>query len=101
MSKQISERNVLFSDTNRSLQNFTQNKNEKFSVYKSASRRRRGLFDTLRGSQSSNNARITRIQAHPFLASPRGPPRVGPNNPMLQSGSRNSLRNVIKNDVFK
>ena len=78
---------------------YTKDKNESFSANKSAPRRGRGLLDTIRGSQSSQNARITRIQPNPLLAAQRGPPRIGPNNQMLQSGS-NSLRNVIKNDVF-
>ena len=71
--------------------------NENVSENKSASRRGRGLFNSLQGSQSSPNARITRIQANPLQ---RIPPRFGPNTQMLQSGSSNSLRNVIKNDVF-
>ena len=71
------------------------------SEYPSTSRQKRGLFDTIQGSQSSPNGRITRVQSNPYLARPRGPPRVGlPNNQMLQAGSRNALRNVIKNDVF-
>ena len=97
----MADRNVLFLDAKLSPQNYTQNKYGNFSVNKSASRWRRGLFDTLRGSQSSTNARLTRVQAPQFLAAPRGPPRVGLNNQMLLSGSKNSLRNVIKNDVFK
>ena len=71
--------------------------NENFSANKSESRMGRGLFDTLQGSQSSPNARIQRIRANPLQ---RIPPRFGTNNQMLQSGSSNSLRNVIKNDVF-
>ena len=82
------------------LTKYTKDKNESISANKSsAPRRGRGLLDTIRGSQSSQNARITRIRPNPFLAAQRGPPRIGPNNQMLQSGS-NSLRNVIKNDVF-
>ena len=77
----------------------TKVKNQNVSGKKSAPRKGRGLLDTIRGSQSSQNARITRIQPNPYLAAQRGRPRIGLNNQMLQSGS-NSLRNVIKNDVF-
>ena len=66
------------------------------SANKSVSRKGRGLLNAMQGSQSAPNARIQRIQANPLQ---RIPPRFGQNNQMLQSGS-NSLRNVIKNDVF-
>ena len=80
---------IMFSNTSQ---------NENISANRSASRKGRGLFNSLQGSQSSPNARITRIQANPLQ---RIPPRFnGQNNQMLQSGSSNSLRNVIKNDVF-
>ena len=101
MSKPIKGQNASFVKDRMSPKNSTQTKTESFSDVKSASRWRRGLFDSFRGSQSSPNGRITRLQAPPYFASPRGPPLVGPNNQMIQSGSRNSLRNVIKNDVFK
>ena len=71
--------------------------NENFSANKSESRMKRGLANALQGSQSSQNARVQRIRANPLQ---RIPPRFGQNNQMLQSGSSNSLRNVIKNDVF-
>ena len=74
-------------------------KNQIISANNSVPRRGRGLLDTIRGSQSSQNARITRIPANSFLAAQRGRPQIGQNNQMLQSGS-NTIRNVIKNDVF-
>ena len=65
------------------------------------SRMGRGLFDSLKGSQSQ--ARISRVPANPLLQQypPRGPLQRmgGSNNQMLLSGS--NIRNVVQNDVFE
>ena len=99
MSKNISDNTNRHMDVISLPTTYTKVKNESISANKSAPRRGRGLFDTIRGSQSSQNARITRIPANSFLAAQRGRPQIGQNNQMLQSGS-NTIRNVIKNDVF-
>ena len=84
--------------------NDTHSKSEPSYLNVSATTREgRGLFDSLRGSQSSAaSARISRFpqSTNSLLNSPRAPPRFSMNNnQMLISGSKN--RNVIKNDVFE
>ena len=94
MAKNLTD---YYTGLSKAAMSLNQYHNENFSANKSESRMKRGLANALQGSQSSPNARVQRIRANPLQ---RIPPRFGQNNQMLQSGSSNSLRNVIKNDVF-
>ena len=59
-------------------------------------RKGRGLFNGVKGSQSSPLGRVTRLQPNPFMAASRvAPLRANMNSQMLKSGSGNSLRKLL------